>query len=228
MPLRRLTVSRGMRWTSCGASCASRGPPPTCRLGRSTKSSGGLRPVPVAMQRSRFQLGCFRGLGADPRLVTSFRCRRCRQRRSARATCSSTLRDSRTSDRSFELSSRAADSVDLLCAFVIWSGVRHLREALDGGRRARRPGPRDHDDVHGCDGEAGGRRARVARRRGSRRLGRADDQAARQGMAPGAGSGLTTRSSARRTSRTRASSTGSSGTSGSRRSTPRTSSTGSG
>ena len=24
----------------------------------------------------------------------------------------------------------SADSVDLLCAFVIWSGVRHLREAL--------------------------------------------------------------------------------------------------
>src|SRR6187549_2458817 len=25
----------------------------------------------------------------------------------------------------------SADSVDLLCAFVIWSGVRHLREALE-------------------------------------------------------------------------------------------------
>ena len=27
-----------------------------------------------------------------------------------------------------------ADSVDLICAFVIWSGVRHLREALAGVR----------------------------------------------------------------------------------------------
>jgi len=26
----------------------------------------------------------------------------------------------------------SADSVDLICAFVIWSGVRHLREALAG------------------------------------------------------------------------------------------------
>ena len=37
---------------------------------------------------------------------------------------------SRTSARSSGPSSRRADSVDLICAFVIWSGVRHLREAL--------------------------------------------------------------------------------------------------
>ena len=107
MPLRRLTVSRGMRWTSCGASCVSRGPPPTRKLGRSTRSSGGSRPVPVAMQRSRYQLGCFRGSGVDPRLVTSFRCRRCRQRRSARVICSSTPSGSRTSAPSSGPSSRA-------------------------------------------------------------------------------------------------------------------------
>jgi hypothetical protein len=47
------------------------------------------------------------GTGGDPRLVTSFRCRRCRQRRSARVICSSTLSGSRTSAQSSGPNSRA-------------------------------------------------------------------------------------------------------------------------
>lgn len=42
----------------------------------------------------------------------------------------------------------SADSVDLICAFVIWSGVRHLRDALaevvDRGGPRRRGGARRH------------------------------------------------------------------------------------
>ena len=54
----------------------------------------------------------------------------------------------------------SADSVDLICAFVIWSGVRHLRDALASVDRPRRARPRHHDDVHGRDREARRRRAR--------------------------------------------------------------------
>ena len=57
-----------------------------------------------------------------------------------------------------------ADAVDLICAFVIWSGVRHLHEALAELVAARWAHPRDHDHVHGRHREAGGRRARRARR----------------------------------------------------------------
>ena len=53
-----------------------------------------------------------------------------------------------------------ADSVDLICAFVIWSGVRHLRDALAAVIAARRASSCDHDDVHGRDREARGRRTR--------------------------------------------------------------------
>ena len=84
--------------------------------------------------------------------------------------------------------------------------------------RARRSRPRDHDDVHGRDAAARGRRARRLGARGARRVRRADDEAAREGVAartrvrPDA-----RRSSARRTSRIPRCSTGSSGTCGSRR-----------
>jgi hypothetical protein len=50
----------------------------------------------------------------------------------------------------------SADSVDLLCAFVIWSGVVRLREALAGVVLTWRPGPSDHHDLHGRDAAAGG------------------------------------------------------------------------
>ena len=53
----------------------------------------------------------------------------------------------------------SADSVDLICAFVIWTGVRHLRESLEDVVRAGRPGPGHHDNLHGRDRAARGRRA---------------------------------------------------------------------
>ena len=119
-----------------------------------------------------------------------------------------------------------ADSVDLICAFVIWSGVRHLREALEGVDRARRRGPCHHDDLHGRDREAGRRRACALGARGPRRVRRADDQAARQGVAARTRArGLPPHSSAPRTSRTRRCSTGSNGMFGSLRWTRRMSST---
>ena len=137
----------------------------------------------AATPRSLCQRGCSRASRAARRSATCSRSRRCRRRRSARATCSSTPRASRTSAPSCEPSSRRADSVDLICAFVIWSGVRHLRDALADVVGARRPSPRDHDDVHGRDGEARGRRAGRARRRGPRRVRRAHDEAPREGVA---------------------------------------------
>jgi len=43
----------------------------------------------------------------------------------------------------------SADSVDLICAFVIWSGVRHLRDALAGVLLVADES-RGHDDVYGA------------------------------------------------------------------------------
>ena len=54
----------------------------------------------------------------------------------------------------------AADSVDLICAFVIWSGVRQSARRARRGHRSRRACPGRHDDLHGRDREAGRRRAR--------------------------------------------------------------------
>ena len=162
-----------------------------------------------------------RGITVARRSGTRSRCRRRRRRRSARAIFSSTPKVSPMSAPSCEPSLRRADSVDLICAFVIWSGVRHVREALAavvarGGRD-----PRDHDDVHGRDGEARGRRTRRARSRGQGRVRRSHHEAARQGVAARARLRASARRSwAPRTSRTRRCSTVLSGTCACPRSTP--------
>ena len=76
-----------------------------------------------------------------------------------------------------------ADSVDLICAFIIWSGVRHVREALEASEGARRTHPRDHHDLYGGDGEARGRRTACAWSRDQGRARCSHHEAARQGVA---------------------------------------------
>ena len=122
-----------------------------------------------------------------------------------------------------------ADSVDLICAFVIWSGVRHLRDAL-AGVMARGGRVRVITTTYmGATQKRAVDELVRARRGGPGRVRRAHDQAAREGVAARARVRPDApRSSARRTSRTRRSSTGSSGTCGCRRWTRRTSSTASG
>ena len=78
----------------------------------------------------------------------------------------------------------SADSIDLLCAFVMWRGLRLLERPLQPSTRGRRSAPRRHDHLHRWD-RAGGPRPsgpRV-RCRGQGAVRRGAHAAARQGLA---------------------------------------------
>ncbi len=118
-----------------------------------------------------------------------------------------------------------ANSVDLICAFVIWSGVRHLRDALAavtarGGRvRVITTTYMGATEKRAVDElVALGADVRVA-------FDRAQRNSTRRPGCSSAAPGSAPRSSARRTSRIRRSSTVSNGTCACRRWMPRTSST---
>ena len=51
----------------------------------------------------------------------------------------------------------SAESLDLVCAFVIWSGVRHLRDALEAVVARGRAHSNRYHDLHGRHREASGR-----------------------------------------------------------------------
>ena len=57
-------------------------------------------------------------------------CHRRRRRRSAKATSSSTPKGQPNIGSELKAELATADSVDLICAFVIWTGVRHLRDSI--------------------------------------------------------------------------------------------------
>ena len=76
----------------------------------------------------------------------------------------------------------SADGIDVLMAFIRWSGVRNLGDALRRHVPGRQATAGSHDDVHQQHRTAGTRRADSARRRGTRLLRHLADPAARQGV----------------------------------------------
>ena len=109
---------------------------------------------------------------------------RFRPRRSARAICLVNAEGQpNIGSRAARWSSQSADSVDLLCAFVIWSGVVRLRDALAGvverGGRVRVI----TTTYMGATQTRAVDELVAARRRGSGRVRRPHDEASREGVA---------------------------------------------
>ena len=78
----------------------------------------------------------------------------------------------------------SADSVDLLCAFVMWRGLRLLEIPLRAGQGRRRSDPRRHDDLHRRDGTRGPRSpGSRLRRRGEGSVRRRAHPPPREGVA---------------------------------------------
>ena len=181
-PLRRLTVSPGMRWTSCGANSVSSEMPPTSKLGRSTRCSelhdrcryDAEVALPARVLhgiRSRSPLGDVVPLPPLP--ATPFSQSDLLVNAEGQPNIGSELRA--------ELAS--ADSVDLLCAFVIWSGVRHLRDALAASSRAAGSVRVITTTYMGATEKRAVDELVALGRRGARRVRRADHEAPREGMA---------------------------------------------
>ena len=77
----------------------------------------------------------------------------------------------------------SADSIDLLCAFVRWHGLRLLEDQLEAHCRAGRPTARDHHRVHRIHRTESARLAGGARRAGQGVVRHAVHAPAREGVA---------------------------------------------